>query len=71
MRGILAAVLSSALGGMAAAVTRFAVPVSDPVTLILGEPIGWSLVAGIVAVAAGIYIASTPPGRSRSARPGP
>jgi len=29
MIGILAGVLSSAFGGMAAAVTRFAVPVSD------------------------------------------
>src|SRR5215212_8483563 len=31
--GILAAILSSALGGMAAAVTRFVVGVVDPVTL--------------------------------------
>jgi drug/metabolite transporter (DMT)-like permease len=52
MIGIAAGVLSSAFGGMAAAVTRFAVPVSDPVTLsVFRFGVGFLLLAPIALAA--------------------
>jgi hypothetical protein len=66
--GVLIAIVSSDLGGTAAAVTRYVIGNTDPITLSILRwgigflvllPITLNLVAGLIAVFAGIIIATT------------
>jgi drug/metabolite transporter (DMT)-like permease len=74
--GVAIALVSSSLGGTAAAITRYLAGNTDPITLailrwgigflcvllatgLVGEPITANLVLGLVAVFAGIWIATS------------